>query len=168
MTRQVAVSSLEVASLNRPGSGCGRHHSRWWVPRNSTHAVKRDASDIHFDPGHEFLRIRYRIDSVLRQSRSLCATTRNLSVWTVFLWFEIRTALVWISVTTAATRCFSIHGSFSARLIGSGTFTICRPLAVMVAGARSGECDPAVVYGLARALVMVLMACARRSGGRSR
>ena len=34
-------------------------------------AVKRDASDIHFEPEHEFLRIRYRIDGVLRQIRSL-------------------------------------------------------------------------------------------------
>ena len=45
-------------------------------------AVKRGASDVHFEPEHEFLRIRYRIDGVLRQIRSLCATTRNLSVWT--------------------------------------------------------------------------------------
>ncbi len=34
-------------------------------------AVRRGASDIHFEPAHEFLRIRYRIDGVLRQIRSL-------------------------------------------------------------------------------------------------
>jgi type II secretory ATPase GspE/PulE/Tfp pilus assembly ATPase PilB-like protein len=34
-------------------------------------AVKRGASDIHFEPEHEFLRIRYRLDGVLRQIRSL-------------------------------------------------------------------------------------------------
>lgn len=34
-------------------------------------AVKRAASDVHFEPEHEFLRIRYRIDGVLRQIRSL-------------------------------------------------------------------------------------------------
>jgi type IV pilus assembly protein PilB len=34
-------------------------------------AVKRGASDIHFEPEHEFLRIRYRVDGVLRQIRSL-------------------------------------------------------------------------------------------------
>jgi type II secretory ATPase GspE/PulE/Tfp pilus assembly ATPase PilB-like protein len=34
-------------------------------------AVKRGASDVHFEPEHEFLRIRYRIDGVLRQIRSL-------------------------------------------------------------------------------------------------
>ncbi len=34
-------------------------------------AVKRGASDIHFEPEHDFLRIRYRIDGVLRQVRSL-------------------------------------------------------------------------------------------------
>lgn len=34
-------------------------------------AVKREASDIHFEPEEGFLRIRYRIDGVLRQIRSL-------------------------------------------------------------------------------------------------
>lgn len=34
-------------------------------------AVKRGASDIHFEPEHAFLRIRYRIDGVLEQVRSL-------------------------------------------------------------------------------------------------
>ena len=34
-------------------------------------AVKREASDIHFEPEDGFLRLRYRIDGVLRQIRSL-------------------------------------------------------------------------------------------------
>ena len=34
-------------------------------------AVKKGASDVHFEPAQEFLRIRYRIDGVLRQIRSL-------------------------------------------------------------------------------------------------
>ena len=34
-------------------------------------AVKRSASDIHFEPEEGFLRLRYRIDGVLRQIRSL-------------------------------------------------------------------------------------------------
>ena len=34
-------------------------------------AVKKGASDVHFEPSQEFLRIRYRIDGVLRQIRSL-------------------------------------------------------------------------------------------------
>lgn len=34
-------------------------------------AVKREASDIHFEPEESFLRIRYRIDGVLRQFRTL-------------------------------------------------------------------------------------------------
>ena len=34
-------------------------------------AVKRGASDIHFEPEHAYLRIRYRIDGVLQQVRSL-------------------------------------------------------------------------------------------------
>jgi type II secretory ATPase GspE/PulE/Tfp pilus assembly ATPase PilB-like protein len=37
-------------------------------------AVKRGASDIHFEPEHAFLRIRYRIDGVLEQIRSLHKT----------------------------------------------------------------------------------------------
>jgi general secretion pathway protein E/type IV pilus assembly protein PilB len=36
-----------------------------------TDAVKRDSSDIHFEPEASFLRIRYRIDGMLRQIRSL-------------------------------------------------------------------------------------------------
>jgi general secretion pathway protein E/type IV pilus assembly protein PilB len=36
-----------------------------------TDAVKRDASDIHFEPEASFLRIRYRIDGILRQIRAL-------------------------------------------------------------------------------------------------
>lgn len=36
-----------------------------------TDAVKRAASDIHFEPEASFLRIRYRIDGMLRQIRSL-------------------------------------------------------------------------------------------------
>ena len=36
-----------------------------------TDAVKRDASDIHFEPEAAFLRIRYRIDGLLRQIRAL-------------------------------------------------------------------------------------------------
>ena len=36
-----------------------------------TDAVKRDASDVHFEPETGFLRIRYRIDGMLRQVRSL-------------------------------------------------------------------------------------------------
>ncbi|MEM7292555.1 MAG: ATPase, T2SS/T4P/T4SS family [Pseudomonadota bacterium] len=34
-------------------------------------AVKREASDIHFEPEDGFLRVRYRVDGVLRQIRSL-------------------------------------------------------------------------------------------------
>ncbi len=36
-----------------------------------TDAVKREASDIHFEPESSFLRIRYRIDGILRQIRAL-------------------------------------------------------------------------------------------------
>ena len=47
--------------------------SRWcaWSTRCSHDAVKRSASDIHFEPEQGFLRIRYRIDGVLRQIRTL-------------------------------------------------------------------------------------------------
>ena len=37
-------------------------------------AVERSASDIHFEPEQNFLRIRYRVDGVLRQIRSLHKT----------------------------------------------------------------------------------------------
>jgi len=37
-------------------------------------AVKRGASDIHFEPEYAFLRVRYRIDGVLQQIRSLHKT----------------------------------------------------------------------------------------------
>lgn len=37
-------------------------------------AVKRGASDVHFEPEYAFLRIRYRIDGVLQQIRSLHKT----------------------------------------------------------------------------------------------
>lgn len=36
-----------------------------------SNAVKRDASDIHFEPEAAFLRIRYRVDGMLRQVRAL-------------------------------------------------------------------------------------------------
>jgi len=36
-----------------------------------TDAVKREASDIHFEPEASFLRIRYRVDGILRQIRAL-------------------------------------------------------------------------------------------------
>jgi type II secretory ATPase GspE/PulE/Tfp pilus assembly ATPase PilB-like protein len=36
-----------------------------------SNAVKRDASDVHFEPEGAFLRIRYRIDGLLRQVRAL-------------------------------------------------------------------------------------------------
>jgi general secretion pathway protein E/type IV pilus assembly protein PilB len=39
-----------------------------------TDAVKRDASDVHFEPEQNFLRIRYRIDGMLRQIRVLHKT----------------------------------------------------------------------------------------------
>jgi general secretion pathway protein E/type IV pilus assembly protein PilB len=39
-----------------------------------TDAVKRDASDVHFEPEASFLRIRYRIDGILRQIRALHKT----------------------------------------------------------------------------------------------
>ena len=39
-----------------------------------TDAVKRDVSDIHFEPEANFLRIRYRIDGILRQIRALHKT----------------------------------------------------------------------------------------------
>src|SRR6187397_1410400 len=44
------------------------------IPALLADAVERSASDIHFEPEQNFLRIRYRIDGVLRQIRSLHKT----------------------------------------------------------------------------------------------
>lgn len=45
-----------------------------------TEAVQQGASDIHFEPENSFLRIRYRVDGVLRQVRSL-----HKSFWPVMV-----------------------------------------------------------------------------------
>ncbi len=43
-------------------------------------AIKRGASDIHFEPEARFLRLRYRVDGVLKQIRSL-----HIDYWSVIL-----------------------------------------------------------------------------------
>ena len=49
-------------------------------------AVKKGASDVHFEPAQEFLRIRYRIDGVLRQIRSLlCNHTKSVRLVSILV-----------------------------------------------------------------------------------
>ena len=65
-TGQIDMASLLLARTGRlqPSGGApgGRAAVRW---------VHKLASDIHFEPEGQFLRIRYRIDGVLRQVRVL-------------------------------------------------------------------------------------------------
>jgi type II secretory ATPase GspE/PulE/Tfp pilus assembly ATPase PilB-like protein len=61
----VAVASLQAQE------GVASHPIVRLVNAFLNDAVKRVASDIHFEPEESFLRVRYRIDGVLRQIRSL-------------------------------------------------------------------------------------------------
>ena len=69
------LSEIETGAIDHRGLETGSGEYSQPVVRlvNAllTDAVKRGASDLHFEPAHEFLRIRYRIDGVLRQIRSL-------------------------------------------------------------------------------------------------
>ncbi len=73
-----------------------------------TEAVQRGASDIHFEPENSFLRIRYRIDGVLRQMRSL-----HKSLWPAMV-VRIK---VMSSMNIAETRAPQ-DGRISLRLSG--------------------------------------------------
>jgi type II secretory ATPase GspE/PulE/Tfp pilus assembly ATPase PilB-like protein len=82
-TRPTATSCRSTASCtkSKPArstfAACSRPSDEYSQPvvrlidSILTDAVKRDASDIHFEPEAGFLRIRYRIDGMLRQIRSL-------------------------------------------------------------------------------------------------
>ena len=67
---EIETGEIDHRSLET-GSGEYRQPVVRLVNALLTDAVKRGASDLHFEPAHEFLRIRYRIDGVLRQIRSL-------------------------------------------------------------------------------------------------
>jgi type II secretory ATPase GspE/PulE/Tfp pilus assembly ATPase PilB-like protein len=68
--REIETGEIDYQSLEPEGDEYRQPVVRL-VNALLSDAVKRGASDVHFEPEHEFLRIRYRIDGVLRQIRSL-------------------------------------------------------------------------------------------------
>ena len=67
---EIETGEVDYASLNVEGNEYSQPLVRL-VDAILADAVKRGASDIHFEPEESFLRLRYRIDGVLRQIRSL-------------------------------------------------------------------------------------------------
>ncbi|MDZ4141170.1 MAG: GspE/PulE family protein [Methylotenera sp.] len=68
--REIETGEIDYNSLSEDGDGYTQPVVRL-VGALLMDAVKRGASDIHFEPEYAFLRIRYRIDGVLHQVRSL-------------------------------------------------------------------------------------------------
>lgn len=68
--REIETGVVDYQSLDAEGEEYSQPLVRL-VDAILTDAVKRDSSDIHFEPESGFLRLRYRIDGVLRQIRSL-------------------------------------------------------------------------------------------------
>ena len=68
--REIETGEIDPRSLEAGSDEYGQPVVRL-VNALLSDAVKRGASDLHFEPAQEFLRIRYRIDGVLRQVRSL-------------------------------------------------------------------------------------------------
>ena len=68
--REIETGEIDPRSLEAAGDEYSQPVVRL-VDALLSDAVRRGASDLHFEPAHEFLRIRYRIDGVLRQIRSL-------------------------------------------------------------------------------------------------
>lgn len=69
---EIETGEIDPASIQAIGSEYSHPMIRL-VDALIADAVKRQASDIHFEPEGGFLRVRYRIDGVLRQIRSLHA-----------------------------------------------------------------------------------------------
>ena len=68
------LREIETGELDQPSLEASEGYSQPVVRLISAllaDAVERGASDLHFEPEQNFLRIRYRIDGVLRQVRSL-------------------------------------------------------------------------------------------------
>jgi type II secretory ATPase GspE/PulE/Tfp pilus assembly ATPase PilB-like protein len=68
--REIETGEIDYQSLTAEGNEYTQPVVRL-VGALLMDAVKRGASDIHFEPEYAFLRIRYRIDGVLHQVRSL-------------------------------------------------------------------------------------------------
>ncbi len=67
---EIETGEMDLLSLNKQNNEYSHPLVRL-VDSILADAVKRRASDIHFEPEASFLRLRYRIDGVLRQIRSL-------------------------------------------------------------------------------------------------
>lgn len=67
---EIETGEIDYASLNVEGNEYSQPLVRL-VDAILADAVKRGSSDIHFEPEESFLRLRYRIDGVLRQIRSI-------------------------------------------------------------------------------------------------
>jgi type II secretory ATPase GspE/PulE/Tfp pilus assembly ATPase PilB-like protein len=70
---EIETGEIDFASLQTSGDAYSQPVVRL-IAALLADAVDRAASDIHFEPEQNFLRIRYRIDGVLRQIRSLHKT----------------------------------------------------------------------------------------------
>ena len=68
---ELETGQVDTAGLSQEGEGGYSHPVVRLVDSLLADATLRGASDIHFEPENQFLRIRYRIDGVLRQIRSL-------------------------------------------------------------------------------------------------
>jgi type II secretory ATPase GspE/PulE/Tfp pilus assembly ATPase PilB-like protein len=68
--REIETGVVDYQSLDVSGTEYSQPLVRL-VDAILSDAVKRDASDLHFEPEQGFLRLRYRIDGVLKQIRSL-------------------------------------------------------------------------------------------------
>lgn len=69
--REIETGEVDLQSVQSAAGGQYSHPMVRLINGLMADAVQRDASDIHFEPEEGFLRIRYRIDGVLRQVRSL-------------------------------------------------------------------------------------------------
>ena len=69
--REIETGEIDYQSLQQESSDEYTQPIVRLVGALLVDAVKRGASDIHFEPEYAFLRIRYRIDGVLEQVRSL-------------------------------------------------------------------------------------------------
>ncbi|MGH1440511.1 MAG: GspE/PulE family protein [Cellvibrionaceae bacterium] len=69
--REIETGEVDYQSLDSAGSGEYNQPLVRLVDAILADAVKREASDIHFNPEESFLRLRYRMDGVLAQIRSL-------------------------------------------------------------------------------------------------
>ena len=70
---EIETGELDYQSLQASGDAYSQPVVRL-ISALFADAVERSSSDIHFEPEQSFLRIRYRIDGVLRQIRSLHKT----------------------------------------------------------------------------------------------